>query len=56
MDTYNWPHRFESRYSSGGQFAAHEKPEELADDLFKMFERSGPAFSVAGRTGYDTSN
>ncbi|KAK7040716.1 hypothetical protein VNI00_009622 [Paramarasmius palmivorus] len=44
---------FESRHDSGGHFAAHEKPDELVDDLRKMFGRNGPAFGVvAGKDGY----
>ncbi|KAK0435513.1 alpha/beta-hydrolase [Armillaria borealis] len=44
---------FESEHSSGGHFAAHEKPQELVDDLRKMFGKGGPAFGVVpGKTGY----
>jgi hypothetical protein len=44
---------FDSEHTSGGHFAAYEKPEELADDVRKMFGISGPAFGVvSGRTGY----
>ncbi|KAK0488141.1 Alpha/Beta hydrolase protein [Armillaria luteobubalina] len=44
---------FEAEHSSGGHFAAHEKPQELVDDLRKMFGKGGPAFgAVPGRTGY----
>jgi len=44
---------FESEHDSGGHFAAHEKPQELIDDLRKMFGKGGPAFSVVpGRTGF----
>ncbi|SJL07287.1 related to epoxide hydrolase [Armillaria ostoyae] len=42
---------FESEHTSGGHFAAHEKPHELVDDLRKMFGKDGPAFGVVpGRT------
>ncbi|TFK40468.1 Alpha/Beta hydrolase protein [Crucibulum laeve] len=45
---------FESDHTSGGHFAAHEKPKELVDDLRKMFGKGGPAFGVVhGRSGYD---
>ncbi|KAK0464725.1 Alpha/Beta hydrolase protein [Desarmillaria tabescens] len=44
---------FESEHTSGGHFAAHEKPHELVDDLRKMFGKDGPAFGVVpGRIGY----
>ncbi|KAK0196284.1 Alpha/Beta hydrolase protein [Armillaria mellea] len=44
---------FESEHTSGGHFAAHEKPQELVDDVRKMFGKGGPAFGVVpGRTGY----
>ncbi|PBK97920.1 alpha/beta-hydrolase [Armillaria gallica] len=44
---------FESEHTSGGHFAAHEKPQELVDDLRKMFGKDGPAFGVVpGRIGY----
>lgn len=38
---------FEKRHKSGGHFAAHERPEELVDDLQTMFGRSGGANSIA---------
>ncbi|KAK7687110.1 hypothetical protein QCA50_009612 [Cerrena zonata] len=45
--------KFTSIHESGGHFAAHEKPEALADDLRKMFGVGGPAFGVvSGKTGY----
>ncbi|KIJ64436.1 hypothetical protein HYDPIDRAFT_132296 [Hydnomerulius pinastri MD-312] len=53
-----WVHRaynvvFESSHSSGGHFAAHEKPGELVDDLRRMFGKGGPAYSIVpGKTGY----
>ncbi|KAF9005507.1 Alpha/Beta hydrolase protein [Cyathus striatus] len=41
---------FESKHTSGGHFAAHEKPEELVEDLRKMFRKGGPAhFAVSGK-------
>ncbi|KAF8158480.1 Alpha/Beta hydrolase protein [Crassisporium funariophilum] len=46
---------FESEHDSGGHFAAHEKPQELADDLRRMFGKGGPAFAVVfGKLGYYT--
>ncbi|KAK0435114.1 Alpha/Beta hydrolase protein [Desarmillaria tabescens] len=33
----------------GGHFAAHEKPQELVDDVRKMFGKGGPAFGVVPR-------
>ncbi len=44
---------FESEHTSGGHFAAHEKPQELVDDLRKMFGKDGPAFGVV-REGLGT--
>ncbi|CAA7258835.1 unnamed protein product [Cyclocybe aegerita] len=44
---------FESSHETGGHFAAHEKPQELVDDLRKMFGKGGPTFGVvSGKTGY----
>ncbi|KAG1772282.1 Alpha/Beta hydrolase protein [Suillus occidentalis] len=44
---------FESHHKSGGHFAAIERPEELVQDVRKMFARGGPAFAIVpGRTGY----
>ncbi len=44
---------FESEHTSGGHFAAHERPQELVEDVRKMFGRGGPAFGVVpGKTGY----
>lgn len=44
---------FESVHEDGGHFAAHERPEVLADDLFRMFGRGGGAYGVVeGKTGY----
>ncbi|KAK0212085.1 Alpha/Beta hydrolase protein, partial [Desarmillaria ectypa] len=44
---------FESEHAGGGHFAAHEKPQELVDDVRKMFGKGGPAFGVVpGKTGY----
>lgn len=45
---------FESDYEDGGHFAAHERPKQLADDLFKMFGKGGGAYGVVkGKQGYD---
>jgi hypothetical protein len=45
---------FENEYEKGGHFAATECPEELVNDLRKMFGREGPAAGVVeGRIGYD---
>ncbi|KAJ7914238.1 Alpha/Beta hydrolase protein [Mycena leptocephala] len=45
---------FDREHERGGHFAAYEKPEELAQDLRKMFGKGGPAFGVVtGRSGYD---
>ncbi|KZT07566.1 alpha/beta-hydrolase [Laetiporus sulphureus 93-53] len=44
---------FESDHDSGGHFGAHERPNELAADLRKLFGKGGPAFGVVpGATGY----
>ncbi|KAI0358761.1 alpha/beta-hydrolase [Trametes cingulata] len=44
---------FESEHEHGGHFAAHEHPEELADDIRRMFGKGGPGYGVVpGRTGY----
>ncbi|KAK0221191.1 Alpha/Beta hydrolase protein [Armillaria nabsnona] len=44
---------FETEHTGGGHFAAHEKPQELVDDVRRMFGKGGPAFGVVpGRTGY----
>ncbi|TFK52700.1 alpha/beta-hydrolase [Heliocybe sulcata] len=44
---------FCTEHSSGGHFAAYEKPDILAGDLRRMFGRGGPAFGVVpGQTGY----
>ncbi|KAJ6498718.1 Alpha/Beta hydrolase protein [Mycena vulgaris] len=44
---------FEGEHDSGGHFAAYEKPNELVDDLRKMFGKDGPAFGVVpGQSGY----
>ncbi|SJL07271.1 related to epoxide hydrolase [Armillaria ostoyae] len=45
--------KFVSEHARGGHFAAHEKPEELVDDLRKFFGRGGAAAGVVhGKTGY----
>ncbi|KAG2065320.1 alpha/beta-hydrolase [Suillus decipiens] len=44
---------FESHHKSGGHFAATERPEELVQDLRKMFAKGSPAFAIVpGRSGY----
>ncbi|PPQ92837.1 hypothetical protein CVT25_004325 [Psilocybe cyanescens] len=44
---------FEAEHDSGGHFAAHEKPDELVEDLRKMFGRGSPAYGVVeGKPGY----
>ncbi|KAK7045806.1 hypothetical protein VNI00_007209 [Paramarasmius palmivorus] len=44
---------FQSHHKSGGHFAAHEKPNELVEDLRNMFGKGGPAFGVVpGKDGY----
>ncbi|KAF8555650.1 alpha/beta-hydrolase [Imleria badia] len=43
----------EFEHDSGGHFAAHEKPSELANDLRKMFGKGGGAYRVVpGKDGY----
>ncbi|KAF5315439.1 hypothetical protein D9619_007362 [Psilocybe cf. subviscida] len=45
---------FESDHTSGGHFAAYERPQELAEDLQKMFGKGGPAYQVVpSKSGYD---
>ncbi|KAJ7116815.1 Alpha/Beta hydrolase protein [Mycena crocata] len=45
---------FESEHDSGGHFGAYEKPNELADDVRRMFGKGGPAFGVVpGKSGYE---
>ncbi|KAJ3997936.1 Alpha/Beta hydrolase protein [Lentinula boryana] len=45
---------FQAEHSSGGHFAAYERPEELVGDLRKMFGKKGPAFGVVpGKNGYE---
>ncbi|KAF9800854.1 hypothetical protein IEO21_10278 [Rhodonia placenta] len=44
---------FEAEHEKGGHFAAHERPEDLAGDLRKMFGKGGPAYGVVpGKDGY----
>ena len=44
---------YESDNSSGGHFAAWEKPEVIAGDLRIMFGRGGGAYGVVqGKNGY----
>jgi hypothetical protein len=43
----------EFHHESGGHFAAYEKPDELADDLRKMFGKGSAVYGVVpGKTGY----
>ncbi|KAF9068566.1 alpha beta-hydrolase [Rhodocollybia butyracea] len=45
---------FQAEHTSGGHFAAHERPDELVGDLRKMFGKRGPAFGVVpGKNGYE---
>ena len=45
---------YESEHTSGGHFAAHEKPDALVADLRAMFGKGGPAYGIVpGRVGYD---
>jgi hypothetical protein len=47
---------FIKAHESGGHFAAHEKPEELIDDVRTMLGSGGPAFGVVKRkSGYGAS-
>jgi hypothetical protein len=47
---------FEREHESGGYFAPHEKPEELVNDLRKMFGKGGSAFGIIeGKDGYAAS-
>lgn len=44
---------FDSEHEKGGHFAAHERPQDLVDDLHKMFGKGGPAYNVVkGKDGY----
>ncbi|KAK6356742.1 hypothetical protein TWF718_001084 [Orbilia javanica] len=44
---------FEKVHPSGGHFAAHERPEWLAEDLKTMFGKKGNTYGiVSGRNGY----
>ena len=40
---------FENFHKDGGHFAAYERPEELADDLRRMFGRGGGAYDITQR-------
>ena len=43
----------ESVHTSGGHFAAYERPKELTDDIRSMFAKGGPAYGIVpGRAGY----
>lgn len=47
---------FYNVHSSGGHFAAYERPNELVKDLQVMFGKGGPAFQVIkGSNGYAVS-
>lgn len=37
---------FEKRHADGGHFAAHERPQQLAEDLMTMFGRNGGARAI----------
>ena len=44
---------FEKVHEDGGHFAAHERPEKLAQDLIEMFGKGGGAYGeVDGKAGY----
>ncbi|KAF5372191.1 hypothetical protein D9758_005040 [Tetrapyrgos nigripes] len=44
---------FHAEHTKGGHFAAHERSEDLVDDLRTMFGRDGKAFGVVpGKIGY----
>ena len=44
---------FDHQYDMGGHFASFERPNELVDDLRKMYGRGGPAFGVVkSASGY----
>ena len=46
---------FESEHARGGHFAAHEMPQELVDDLRRMFGKNGPSYNVVkDKSGYPT--
>ena len=40
---------FQSEKKKGGHFFAWEQPQELVDDLQKMFGRNGPCYRILGR-------
>ena len=45
---------WETKHSSGGHFAAWEKPEVIVEDLWGMFGRRGPCASIVkGASGYE---
>ncbi|EMD61496.1 hypothetical protein GGP41_004103 [Bipolaris sorokiniana] len=44
---------YESIHDKGGHFAAHERPDAIAEDLQKMFGKGGPCFGIVpGKPGY----
>ena len=47
---------FVGEHTNGGHFAAHERPQDLANDLRKMFGKGGVAYGVVpGKDGYVSS-
>ncbi|KAG1852037.1 Alpha/Beta hydrolase protein [Suillus tomentosus] len=43
----------EFHHKTGGHFSASERPEELVEDVRKMFAKGGPAFAIVpGKSGY----
>ncbi|OSX56462.1 hypothetical protein POSPLADRAFT_1062619 [Postia placenta MAD-698-R-SB12] len=48
---------FEADHEKGGHFGAHERPDDIASDLRKMFGKGGPAYGVVpGKDGYADHN
>ncbi|KAJ6563938.1 Alpha/Beta hydrolase protein [Mycena capillaripes] len=44
---------FDGEHESGGHFAAYERPQDIVNDLRKMFAKDGPVFgAVPGKSGY----
>lgn len=62
LDIVVWPREwgltagnvvYYKQHPDGGHFAAHERPEELAQDLKEMYGKGGSAFGVVnGRDGF----
>lgn len=47
------PVAHESVHKRGGHFAAHERPDAIAEDLRVMFKRGGPCYGIVkGCSGY----